>query len=268
MAKKVFFMGMTALALAFEVVLAGCASWPEEGPSGMLTITGIPAEYEGKFVKSSSYVPPADTAKLFATPKEVARAPVSVIRNGEAKLPLYGKKAGYFDSDIADTGLRIRDTAEALAGQIGNAGFDIMFALVRFNNGVADLKWNDQVTPGIVIITGIPAEFPDAGATGATVYIGHPDYKLKVSVFMNAPVSTGAEATCFVEFEKGIGRFFVSEYGKYGHFPQSGTRDVIVQLGKTDPDNPTTLSYSFFHFKSAPIQDGTITLDLSKGDKR
>jgi hypothetical protein len=247
-------------------IFSGCASWPTEGPSGTLTITGIPAEYEGKFVSSNLYIPPQ---------KEVARGAAAAITNGELKLPLYGKKAGYFASDAANGCLRIRDTAAELGRVSGNANFDFIFAELRFENGVTEVKWDDQVTPGLITIIDIPPEFADN--TGATVYIGHPDYELKVTVTGNLPVAKGTEASCTVDFpqltgstsEGGTGKFFASEYGKYRPFPQSGTRDVIVQLAAyTNPDDPQTLAYSFFQFKAALIQDGKITLDLSKGVKQ
>jgi hypothetical protein len=258
-------------------ILSGCASWPTEGPSGTFTITGIPSEYEGKFVKVSLYLPPQrEEGKLIVpSPKEVARGPAAAIRNGELTFPLYGKEAGYFASDTVNVCLRLRDTEAELGRVFGNAGFDFIFAEVPFENGVTEVQWDDQVTPGFINVTNIPPEFADN--TGATVYIGNPDYELKVTVVLKVPVAQGAEATCTVAFPPptgsapriGTGKFIASEYGRYRSFPQSGTRDVVVQLATfTDPNDPRTVSYSFFRFRTAPIQDGGITLDLSRGVRR
>jgi hypothetical protein len=247
-------------------IFSGCASWPSEGPSGLLTITGIPAEYEGKLA----------LANLLASKKEVARGVATAITNGGLKLPLYEKKSGYFGSDTLDIRLKIEDAGEApINNQFGEAGIDAIFESVQLRNGVSELKWDDQVTPGFIIITNIPPEFTDQTGGRALVYIGNPDYELKVS----GPGSAqGTEATCSVAFPLptsstpqniATGKFIASEYGKYRPFPQSGTRDVIVQLAQyTNPNDPSTLSYSFFQFKAAPIQDGKITLDVSKGVKQ
>jgi hypothetical protein len=254
-------------------VLSGCASWPTEGPSGTLTITGIPAEYEGKFIKSSLYLPlQIDKSKVIsnATPKEVARSPAAAITNGEIRLPLYEKKAGYFASDTADVCLRIGDTAENFTS--GNAGFDFIFAEARFENGVKELKWDGQVTPGFITITNIPADFVNGSAT---VSIGSPSTELKTSSLLGTTIVTGAEATCSITFGLTVGsdwqdtrteKFFVKVDGKYLPFAQSGARDVIVNLAK--PDDSGKYSYSFLQFKAASIQDGKITLDLSKGVKQ
>jgi hypothetical protein len=273
--KRVFQTKCGLSLLLAACIFNGCASWPTEGPSGFLTITGIPSEYEGKFVKSSSYVPiPKEEQGLFSSPKEVARGPATAITNGELKLPLYGKEAGYFGSDTANVCFRLRDTAEELGRIYGNANFDFIFADVQFEDGVKELKWDDQVRPGFITVTNLPAEF--ANNTGATVYIGNPDYELKVTVVLKAPVTQGTEATCTVDFPPatsplrgiGTGKFFTSEYGKYRSFPQSGTRDVIVQLSKaaeTSTTGVSTLSYTLFRFKAARIDGYRIHLDLSEG---
>jgi hypothetical protein len=176
----------------------GCASWPTEGPSGTLTITGIPAEYEGKFVKASLFLPlEKKEGKLFISPpKEISRAPVAAISNGQLTLSLYGEEAGYFGSDTANVCLRIGDTAEKAGGRYGNAGFDFIFADVPFADGVKTVKWDDQITHGFVTLTNFPAGFlytnEERGIRiintdntvkmgGATVYIRHPDQELKVT---------------------------------------------------------------------------------------
>jgi hypothetical protein len=255
-------------------MFSGCASWPTEGPSGTLTITGIPAEYEGKFVRSSLLVPP-DKGALIPAPKEIARSPATAITNGELTLALYGKDAGYFASDTANVCLRIGDTAEELGRIYGNANFDLIFADVPFEDGVKDVKWDDQVAPGFVTVTGVSPVFAE-NMHGAMVYIGRPDNALTVTLLGKLPVANGAEASSSVAFSQPAGstprdtvtgRFFVSENGKYRSFPQSGTRDVVVQLATSTPNTTgvSTLSYSLFRFNAAPIQNGTITLDLSKG---
>jgi hypothetical protein len=266
--------GLSLLLAAY--IFSGCASWPTEGPSGTFTITSIPAEYEGKFIKSSLYLPP-EKGKLIPLPKEVARGPATAITNGELKLPLYGKEAGYFASDTANVCLRIGDTAAEVGGRYGNTGFDFIFAEVQFEDGMKELKWDDQVAPGFVTVTGIPPEFIE-NMQGSMVYIGNPDYELKVTLLGKSPVAQGAEATCSVAFppprssaprDIATGRFFASENDKYRSFPQSGTRDIVVQLATSTPNpNPngvSMLSYSLFQFKAAPIQDGKIILDFSKG---
>jgi hypothetical protein len=255
--------GLSLLLAAY--IFSGCASWPTEGPSGTLTITGIPAEYEGKLA----------LANLLASNKEVARGVATAITNGELKLPLYEKKSGYFGSDTFNIRLKIEDPGEApINNQFGEAGTDAIFESVKFEDGVKEVKWDDQVTPGFITLTNIPPEFTGQTGGRALVYIGNPDYELKVT----GPGSAqGTEATCSVAFplptssaprDIATGKFIASEYGKYRPFPQSGTRDVIVQLSTfANPNNPATISYSFFRFKTARIDGYRIHLDLSEGVK-
>lgn len=260
-------VGIAALFAVIGLGLVECATFSKEGPSGELTITGISPEYEGKFIRASLYLPPPDPTALFASPKEIGRSIVVGITNGELKLPIYGKKGGYFGNDTINVCLRIEDTEVSLNNTYGNADFDEIFGSVTFNNGAATVKWDNRVKAGFINITNIPSEFVDN--TGAIVYIGNPDYDLKVSRSAGSapPVASGGEGTCIVDFKDGIGtgKFFSSELGKYRDFPPSGSRDTVVQLAvRKDPNNPA-LSYIFFRFKSAPIQDGKITLNLAQG---
>ncbi|MDR3343072.1 MAG: hypothetical protein LBT14_09875 [Treponema sp.] len=277
--KRVFQTKCGLSLLLAACIFSGCASWPTEGPSGTFTITGIPSEYEGKFVMSSLYIPPEKKAGQLVvfSPKEIARGHATAITNGELKLPLYGKEGGYFGSDTANVCLRLRDTAAELNRIFGNTDFDLVFANVRFEDGVKELKWDDQVAHGFVTIIDLPAKFRSAENTGATVYIRHPDYELKVPLVMNKVVAQGVEGTCEVDLSPptssslrgGTGKFFVEEYYNYRSFPQSGTRDIIVDiLTYPQPYNQMTVVHSFFEFKAVPIQDGKITLDLSKGIKQ
>jgi hypothetical protein len=247
---KILFLAMTAMALTFGLVLAGCASWPTEGPSGTLTITGIPAEHEGKLV----------LANLLASNKEIARGNATAITAGEVKLPLYTKQAGYFGNDT----LSVRIKTEV-------SDINVLFDPVPFGDGVGELKWDDQIIPGFITVTNFPAEFADN--SGSIVYVGNPGYILKATVIASAPpVYTGAEASCSVQIANGIGTgtFWASENGRFRHFPTSGTRDVIVQLASAGAElapGVTSLVYTLFEFKAAPIQDGRITLNLANGVK-
>jgi hypothetical protein len=243
-------------------ILGGCVAWPiSGGDPGWLTITGIEG-MDGKFVTSSSYLPPPAIPGIldFLGPKEVARSPAAVIINGEVKLHLYVAGSRYEEIDTVNVCLRIGQSAEGLAKRLGNTGFDHIFAEVRFNQGEMELNWADQVTPGYITIVNAPPEF---AAGSATVYIGLPGHELKVS----GTAYQGAEATCTVALSNRTGTqqpFFASPDGRFGNYrsyPKSGERDVIVVVRSSSGAR----SSARFEFKAAVIQNGTITLDLSRG---
>ena len=153
--KKLLTTGLP-LALA-ACIFSGCAS--SDGgksvePPGTLTITGIPAEYEGKFVSFSFDMQNIAPVQIVASGKDpralLARVEGAVIKDGEARLLLFvqriiGGYTSYSGSDTFPVQLGIRDTAQSLqmpqeAGSVYEA--DFIFESVTFDKGAANMEWD------------------------------------------------------------------------------------------------------------------------------
>jgi hypothetical protein len=201
---KKFFCLLSVAALVLAVmVFTGCASTSGGGAPGYLTITGIPAEFEGFAVSTPVYsmltsrymnlnagdeaayksviirhdfadgcvwLPNNDyKGKLVSFPvysvidalANNKRASVGVaIEGGEVTLPLYEWKGmlivinrdilqGYTGSDTRDVQLNIRLTEDIPATKyfkplLELARVDATFSSVKFENGVATVKWNER----------------------------------------------------------------------------------------------------------------------------
>jgi hypothetical protein len=146
--------GALALALAFTLALSACATGgpgkrdPNATP-GSLTITGIPADYEGMFA----------SAKL----DSAAVGDETVIQNGEVTLPLYdynatsGAYLGYTGSGSLGIELEI-----GASGFFGKKTLFVFKETVKFENGAAKAPLNNSVMAFrelTITITGIPSAY-------------------------------------------------------------------------------------------------------------
>jgi hypothetical protein len=131
------------------VVFASCTTIGTTSDSvvpGNLLITGIPLEYEGKYVSISW-----DSGLIITSSAEKPTGSLvtgAAIRNGEVNLPLYVMSkpdvlfwwwVGYNKNDIIDLGIVISDRVKASL----HAKADVIFKLVKFRNGVATVRWNN-----------------------------------------------------------------------------------------------------------------------------
>jgi hypothetical protein len=163
MKKNGFFMGMFGLTLVLSLaagLFTGCATTGGSGGAspGTLTITGIPAEYQGKYI----LIKVVSANKSFTSSKNGVTG--TVITNGEVNLPLYKEalfSKGFLERDTGDIELSVMDTEKISSGKVYVAGFET----VQFENGAAAVQWNDGAVLGIAVtITGIPAGYNDKRA--------------------------------------------------------------------------------------------------------
>jgi hypothetical protein len=126
----VLVLGTLGLVVVFALVISGCASLGFTEHLGTLTITGIPAEYEGGYID----IP-------FAAGGET-------ILNGTVNIEAISVAD---DAGAANFGYNI---SKAGAPTIG-----IFFESVRINNKAAAVNFDDGVKTGLLTITGIPDEY-------------------------------------------------------------------------------------------------------------
>jgi hypothetical protein len=238
MSKSLFAVVSAFLAL---YVLIGCATTSSGEPLGTLTITGVPAEYEGKGTSVVIRV---------ASGSNVAFSNGTPITNGEVKMPLYkqgfGKGPG---SDSLDVHLRISGTSEAPV----RGSPDFIFQRVQFENGVAEINWDDPIKAGSITITGIPADYP---SQDVAIYIGYGG-------------STGAVP---VEVPKGSSGFYSGdtvtvsvlrvrdESGNYHSYTETGTADIMLAAAEVG----ITTNYRRL-FKAVQITNGKSTINFATG---
>jgi hypothetical protein len=169
---------MCGLSLLLAVcIFSGCATGgpgnrdPSATP-GSLTITGIPANYEGKFAQVElTSTDDADktffqrTQQPHGAEVAVAVGDETVIQNGEAALPLYDDKAtsgaylGYTGNESRGVKLRIGGT-----GFLAQKTLFVFKEKITFENGAAKASFNDSVEAFqslIITITGVPSEYND-----------------------------------------------------------------------------------------------------------
>jgi hypothetical protein len=269
--KKKLFLESNGLIIGLPLVLAvcifiGCASTGStEGSAepGTLTITGIPAEYEGKFVSfSPSMRIDASSTDLrggaFGTPKEKKGA---LIKNGEAKLLLFADKpfvgkTSYTGSETIPVQLCVRDTDAYIYED-----YDFVFESVVFENGMAEAKWDNVFKSGSITITGIPDDYKDR----------------EIDIFIGSPT--------FIAGERNIGgagytvknpaitiKIPPKQNNKYESYTFTGTKDIMVALDNGKQKSSLVIgrdpSKDFFLFKAAQITDGKAVLDFRRGAKQ
>jgi hypothetical protein len=147
--KKLFGFGrMKALAAVAGVLLvAGCATLQGRSASenpGMFTLTGIPAEFEGKGADIALWSSP-DSLVINNTANDQSRNKNVPVTTGELTVPLYKRglflTTGYTGTETLDIGCLISDE-----GDVINHTYNMVtlsFTSVRFVNGVAKVNWND-----------------------------------------------------------------------------------------------------------------------------
>jgi len=199
--KKLLTIGLP-LSLAV-CIFSGCVSVSvidkENSPPGTLTITGIPAEYKGKYIKTDIWNIPDPTAKIQSSGAIAKSEDRTVkghdtfyiaIKDERIELPVYivkmfGQGGGYAGSDTTDIYIEIYEKAAAQNNR-GGSSFTILskavigavaqnnreessftilskavIGAVVFDNGVAEAKWDDAVkaSPITITVMNIPAKY-------------------------------------------------------------------------------------------------------------
>jgi len=254
--KKLLTIGLP-LSLAACIFCTGASK--KASPPGTLTITGIPAEYKNKFIKTEIWNIPNPTAKIKSSGAIANSEDRAVkgsdrlymaIKDDRVELPVYivkmfGQGDGYAGSDTTDIYIEIYErvavvsqTAEPLPSIFGKRkdpepapetfSFTILSKAVigaaTFQNGVTEVKWEDAVKamPINITVTNIPAEYQPVDQ----------------SDFRNTQIQIGEK------LEKALGGVFISKgvSSQGGGNIRNGTATAtIFPLGKNDAGNYITL---------------------------
>jgi len=267
--KKLFTIGLTLVVIV--CIFSGCPTTgggKEIIEPGTLTITGIPAEYEGKFVH-------VNELRISVTNDDGKKSTINVIandmgvNNGKVKLPLYVKPSinipfskpdGYASSHTVNIEISFKDKAARIEGPYAYAEPDAVFESVAIKNGVAEVKWEDAFKAGYITITSIPEQYNDRDTE---IFIGW----VTPSTSKGSP--QGRELNGRVINGTIICKIYPKEGNKYESYAFTGTKDIMVAIlnGKERPMVsviPFDTSYDYFLFKDAQITNGKVNLDLRR----
>jgi len=238
MKRSRFFQGSCVLALALFSA-AGCASLGGGAKTepGTLTLTGIPAEYEGKFFLASLYSTDPKVQSLRANP---VRSLGTAVSDGKVQLPLYAAmkllptvyNSGYAGSDTFRVRLLVSDTLQE-PSEIAKP--DFILDSVKFENGSAETGFDMVLKPVSITITGIHQNWQDTPITA------------RIGVSRAGSVVKDGTAT--------IKLFFKDEAGNYITYAGSGTEKITGSLGDYNP----------FTFDDVDISSGEVVLDIWQG---
>jgi len=281
MKKKLFTIGLPLVMVVYIFIGAPVLAVGDD-LTGTLTITGIPAEYDGKFVGSHDMHAIPDFKKAVEITKIIAQSYKNVnakvyvqVTNGEVKLPVYsfkiaGESKGYTGNDALDVILQIFDNNDQ---ENANILMSVFLPSVKFENGIAASKWDDALKPGTIIVNNIP-EKPYINQTdnifgnNAQIVVGKGTKKVPIlGLVFNTTLASGtnninSNGTATVQA--------LPNRTKSGcdPFPQSDTVDITVTLSvPPEPGKAVGVGHVFL-FKNVQISDGKAVLDLRKGVKQ
>jgi len=273
--KKLFTIGLP-LAIAVCLFISATAAVPP----GTLTITGIPAEYEGKFISATIWNIPKFNKKgePSGVNTPIAKGEYTVIANGEAKLPVYvlklisiGKPNGYAGNDTGDIEIIISDQvkSEKYIPPLSKTAI----TAVSFKGGVAEVNWGDTISAGTITVTNIPETY--YSVTDISVGLGaKKPLGLAGALLGYSPVtfdtSIGSEIGESDNIRNGTITMLILTQRKesgYAPFPQSGTVDIVV-TPRLLSDKGKMVADSQFLFKDVSLTDGKTTLDFRQGVKQ
>jgi hypothetical protein len=238
--KKNIVWGMLGIFLVFS----GCASLGGLKPLGTLTITDIPAEYEGAVIT----IP-------FA-------AGSGTVSNGSVSIDA--------QSIVDETG------AANLAFNVakeGSPSVGIFFKSVLFENRTAAVKWDDGVKTGLLTITGIPADYnrDDEKHAGSVVILAGKNLRRGGALAMLGGY-TGSEASnqgWVVDGTLSI-PLWVPVDGLPTPFIQNTALRVLlsVAVGRAVDGVAKVAETDGFIFESVQFTDGNASLSFSEGVKQ
>ena len=235
---------------------------------GALTITGIPEEFNGKFALSEIWSIP-DYTRVLSGSSRVANGEGTVIANGEVKIPItvprvFGKPNGYDGSDILDIRLKISDTREA--GLI-----QAVLASVQFENGIAEVNWDNAIRPGIITVTNIPEHYHSfeaiSGKFGrAEIRVGQTTRVVADMVPAGIPNGSGSVVNGTVTMAVLRDR----DASGYESFPENTQIDFLLLIHLPRPKNTAITITQFDHylFRNVQIINGKATIDFRRGAKQ
>jgi len=215
---------------------------------GILIITGIPKEFEGKFLASPRMI-------NFEGRTRGSRAKTNeavAITNGEVSLSVFedrgGKPRGYAGNDGLDVRISIQDAKDS---SFDIAGF--ILPAVQFEDGFARTAWTNVASAGWITVTNIPEEYRVGG--GADILIGQRRYGLGPR---GVPHGRG-----LIRRDNGMAVVPIfpsrTESG-FVSYNESTTRDILLVLSP-----PRGGHVHEFLFTRVQIKDGKATIDFRQG---
>jgi len=281
----VFMMGMLIIVIAFGFSVFGCASTGNnKAEPGVLTITGIPAEFEGKYISFSFDMGANYKPKLEASasdPRElfVGRKTAAVIKDSTASLMIFEDKPfiglqAFTGSVTIPVELCIRDTADSMQA-VSTVGRDVMpdfiFDSVTFENGNAEIIWNNPIIPGVITITGIPSQYHEKSAT---IVIGLNRYNPFIA---SGTPGRGGYMSSDIIYIGGViaqgnvtAKIYKQDRNNYMNYNFSGTKDIIVAIPNGKESSAIVTigadpSYDYFIFRGVQINNGEAAINFNQG---
>jgi len=257
-----FLLGMLVIVMAFGLMFCGCATTgggDEKSAPGVLTITGIPKEFDGKFVLFSHWTT-SDFLASSVQPKNHTARGVTV-KDGAVTLPLYsnvpmpfvGTHLGYSGNHTRDIYLAVGDTVNWSNGS--DLDPIVFFKSVKFENGNADIQWNNSLTVKqcFINISNIPVDLNDKIFN---IWVGFKGSGMLVDadVRFNAKLNNGTLSAKYHDVSRSDGTF--------AFYTKNGTKDIAIAIA--DPTK-TVQVYQFVLFRNAQITDGRVTLNFVQG---
>jgi hypothetical protein len=251
--KKSVVLGMLGICLAFVFIFSGCAAFNSLKRKGLgtLTITGIPAEYEGGTVDSSQGGYAGDYT--------------GTISNGSVSLKVYAvsDKTGAANLEFDIT-------------KAGSSSVGIFFESVTFANQTASVNWADGVMTGLLTVTGIPADYNrnvEEHIGQVTILVGKELRKGGALALLGG--YTGSEATNIGFVKDGalsVPLWFMVD-GLPTPFTQSTEMRVLLSIGvgsgaTVGNAGATVLKTERFIFESVQFTNGNASISLSQGTKQ
>jgi len=261
MKKKMFFESK-GLIIGLSFVLAvfifcGCATsgGGETVEPGTLSIKGIPAAFEGKYL----------SARITSISEDGRWTNIegsnTAVVNGETELPLsleriFGKNTGYDGSHTGDARVTVNEMIVIPnPGSLLNPTFtrfessdNFIFTSVTFENGVAAINWSDGVKIGInITINGIPAEY---NAREANVFVDFPEGTMRGGQNRSAVVRNGSITV----------QMLYDNSGAYLPSAFSGTKSVSLAF----PDTSRVVSVVVppsTHFRNVQFSNGNAVIN-------
>jgi len=240
---------------------------------GTLTITDIPEEFNGKFASSNSMWSIPDYTSRFPSSRNVAGGESSIIINGEVKMPIivpraFGKPNGYVGSDILDVHFDIGDTRDDWQARILYG----VFQKVQFENGVAEVNWEDRIKPGLITVTNIPKEYNineqykdgyNKSSGRAEIRIGQTTRVVADSPPAGIPNGRGTVRNGTIT----VGVLRNRDETGFESFPESTTSNILLVLHLPAPVGKTIsiIQTDQFLFRNVQIIDGKATLNFNRG---
>jgi len=271
-------LGMLVMVLTFGLIVSGPV-WSQD--KGSLTITDIPAEYEGKFAsfsyemssksnKVSIIASGQDASKIMGKIEGAAITDGSVQLLLFKKIPVVGTLAAYTGSDTVRVILSIRDTAESDQDEgkgIQRVDPEFIFPSVKFEKGVASVKISDAFKVGFLTITGIPKVY-NSNINLASIRFTRPDEKKKNTNWLHDTKGEIKDGMLTVKYYRG------SEEGNYT--PYTGMLDITVAMGSPQSTVKSDMAAIGLQEAAVPIKllfkaqmtNDNATLDFAQGVKQ